>query len=245
MRCDYSCSSLRKQPERKSPSLGSTIWMPMSCLQLSELPRRRPQETRFSPATSDWRRSALSSNTSASDSRIDWGRLRKWPAFRESVLNLRRRSFSNAMRSKSTLALLPVEGRHALRDRTLLVFLYNTGARVQEASDLRVSDVHFDPTPRVHLHGKGDKWRVCPLWAETATLLKKLVSEQVPDGRARPARLCRREGSRPDPVRDLQDHPAVYHARCQATDRTAGRKPYHPTSGATALPSIFWRPASK
>jgi len=55
---------------------------------------------------------------------------------------------------ESTLALLPVEGRHALRDRTLLVFLYNTGARVQEASDLRASDVHFDPTPRVHLHGK-------------------------------------------------------------------------------------------
>ena len=81
---------------------------------------------------------------------------------------------------ESTLALLPVEGRHALRDRTLLVFLYNTGARVQEASDLRVSDVHFDPTPRVHLHGKGDKWRICPLWAETATLIKKLVSARVP-----------------------------------------------------------------
>jgi integrase/recombinase XerD len=81
---------------------------------------------------------------------------------------------------ESTLALLPVEGRYALRDRTLLVFLYNTGARVQEASNLRVSDVHFDPTPRVHLHGKGDKWRICPLWAETATLIKKLVSARVP-----------------------------------------------------------------
>lgn len=81
---------------------------------------------------------------------------------------------------ESTLALLPVEGRHALRDRTLLVFLYNTGARVQEASDLRASDVHFDSTPRVHLHGKGDKWRICPLWAETATLLQKLVAAPVP-----------------------------------------------------------------
>jgi integrase/recombinase XerD len=78
---------------------------------------------------------------------------------------------------ESTLSGLPIEGRHALRDRTLLVFLYNTGARVQEASDLRVSDVHFDPTARVHLHGKGDKWRVCPLWAETAALIKRLVFE--------------------------------------------------------------------
>ena len=57
------------------------------------------RKTRFSHATSDWRPSAFSSNTSASDSRIDWGRRRKWPLFRESVLNLRRRSFSNAMRS--------------------------------------------------------------------------------------------------------------------------------------------------
>ncbi len=80
---------------------------------------------------------------------------------------------------ESALSVLPAEGRHTLRDRTLLVFLYNTGARVQEASDLRVSDVHFDPTPRVHLHGKGDKWRICPLWAETATLINRLVTERA------------------------------------------------------------------
>lgn len=79
---------------------------------------------------------------------------------------------------ESTLAVIPAEGRNALRDRTLIVFLYNTGARVQEASDLRVSDVQFDPTPRAHLHGKGDKWRVCPLWEETAVLIKRLVSER-------------------------------------------------------------------
>jgi integrase/recombinase XerD len=79
---------------------------------------------------------------------------------------------------ESTLAVLPTQGRHALRDRTLLAFLYNTGARVQEVSDLRVSDVHFETSPRVHLHGKGNKWRVCPLWEETATLIKRLMSEQ-------------------------------------------------------------------
>jgi integrase/recombinase XerD len=81
---------------------------------------------------------------------------------------------------EATLAALPADGRCALRDRALLVFLYNTGARVQEAADLRASDVHFDPTPRVHLHGKGDKWRVCPLWEETSALLKKLLSGHGP-----------------------------------------------------------------
>jgi integrase/recombinase XerD len=79
---------------------------------------------------------------------------------------------------EATLAALPADGRYASRDRALLMFLYNTGARVQEAADLRASDVHFDPTPRVHLHGKGDKWRVCPLWTETSALLKELLSEQ-------------------------------------------------------------------
>src|ERR1035438_1422523 len=77
---------------------------------------------------------------------------------------------------EGTLAKLPADGRHALRDRTLLLFLYNTGARVQEAADLRANDVHFNPTPRAHLHGKGDKWRVCPLWKETATLLNKVLT---------------------------------------------------------------------
>jgi site-specific recombinase XerD len=82
---------------------------------------------------------------------------------------------------EGTLAALPVDRRSTLRDRTLLVFLYNTGARVQEAADLRASDVQFDPTPRVHLHGKGNKWRVCPLWEETAALLRKLLMEQGPE----------------------------------------------------------------
>jgi integrase/recombinase XerD len=87
---------------------------------------------------------------------------------------------------ESTLAVLPTQGRYALRDRTLLVFLYNTGARVQEASDLRISDVSFDPSPRVNLHGKGDKWRVCPLWEETAMLLKRLMAEPSGNDSTRP-----------------------------------------------------------
>src|ERR1700690_1530416 len=83
---------------------------------------------------------------------------------------------------ETTLAALPVDGRHALRDRALIVFLYNTGARVQEAADLRAGDLLLDPTPRVHLHGKGDKWRVCPLWGETAALLSRLLAEQGSGG---------------------------------------------------------------
>ena len=64
------------------------------------------------------------------------------------------------------------------RDYALLLFLYNTGARVQEAADLTRGNLDLGAQPRVHLHGKGDKWRLCPLWRETAALLTRLLEEQ-------------------------------------------------------------------
>lgn len=82
---------------------------------------------------------------------------------------------------QSLFASLPSKGSSALRDRVLLLFLYNTGARVQEVADLRYKNLELDGQPRVHLHGKGNKWRVCPLWKETVVLLKELVSEQNTD----------------------------------------------------------------
>jgi site-specific recombinase XerD len=70
---------------------------------------------------------------------------------------------------------LASSGRHAARDRALILFLYNTGARVQEVVDLRVGDLDLARTARARLHGKGDKWRTCPLWAETVRLLDGLL----------------------------------------------------------------------
>lgn len=69
---------------------------------------------------------------------------------------------------------LPRQGTLALRNRALLMLLYNTGARVQEVADLHVGDVDLYGTCRVRLHGKGDKWRSCPIWLETAELLQQL-----------------------------------------------------------------------
>src|SRR5262249_59922870 len=69
---------------------------------------------------------------------------------------------------------LPRKGRLALRDRALLLFLYNTGARVQEAADLRAGDLDLGEYPVSRLHGKGGKWRTCPLWRQTAQLLAEL-----------------------------------------------------------------------
>jgi site-specific recombinase XerD len=70
---------------------------------------------------------------------------------------------------------LPRTGRLALRDRALLLFLYNTGARAQEVANLRSENIELGETPFVRLHGKGDKWRTCPLWRQTAALLTELL----------------------------------------------------------------------
>ncbi len=73
------------------------------------------------------------------------------------------------------LRRLPREGRLALRDRALVLFLYNTGARAQEVADLRAENLDLGQHPIVRLHGKGDKWRTCPLWCQTAELLGSLL----------------------------------------------------------------------
>jgi len=65
-----------------------------------------------------------------------------------------------------------------LRDRALLLFLYNTGARVQEVSDLRLAHLTLTAPASVRLHGKGDKWRSCPLWDEMAKALRALIDQQ-------------------------------------------------------------------
>jgi integrase/recombinase XerD len=76
---------------------------------------------------------------------------------------------------------LPTLGRLARRDRALLLFLYNTGARVQEVADLRVEHLTLERPPYVRLRGKGGKWRQCPLWQETAKQLALLLGQRASD----------------------------------------------------------------
>ena len=68
-----------------------------------------------------------------------------------------------------------VEGQ---RDHALLSFLYNTGARIQEALDLRPQDIHLSSPAHVRLLGKGRKERIAPIWPETANLLQALLRRQ-------------------------------------------------------------------
>lgn len=65
--------------------------------------------------------------------------------------------------------------RDDIRDRALLLTLFNTGARVQELLDIRASDLQLDRPTFVRLHGKGRKERLCPLWPETTNALRALL----------------------------------------------------------------------
>lgn len=58
------------------------------------------------------------------------------------------------------------------RDYALLATMFNTGARVQEIADLRVRDLQLIKPFQVRLFGKGKKERYCPIWPQTATVLR-------------------------------------------------------------------------
>jgi len=62
------------------------------------------------------------------------------------------------------------------RDYALLLFLYNSGARTDEAAHLTVGDITWGNSPAVHLVGKGNKARWCPIWTRTSDELKPLIA---------------------------------------------------------------------
>ena len=73
---------------------------------------------------------------------------------------------------------------HGTRDYALLATMFNTGARVQEIADLRASDLQLTRPFQVRLFGKGRKERYCPLWPQTAAVLRSFSKEQDLDLRS-------------------------------------------------------------
>lgn len=69
-----------------------------------------------------------------------------------------------------------------VRDYALLATMFNTGGRVQEIVDLRVRDLQLIKPFQVRLFGKGRKERYCPLWPETAAVLRSFCKQRKVDG---------------------------------------------------------------
>jgi site-specific recombinase XerD len=73
------------------------------------------------------------------------------------------------------------------RDHTLLLFLYNSGARADEAAQLLIGDLNLAVCERdyssAQIRGKGNKLRCCPLWPQTVKQLKTLIDNRAPTER--------------------------------------------------------------
>jgi integrase/recombinase XerD len=63
------------------------------------------------------------------------------------------------------------------RDYALLLFLYNSGARADEAARLTIGDVNL-ASASVRILGKGGKQRHCPLWRLTVAELTMLIGRR-------------------------------------------------------------------
>ena len=72
-----------------------------------------------------------------------------------------------------------------VRDGAIFLFLYNTGARVNEALSMRWSDLHLTRPMQVRLRCKGGKERICPLWRQTTDLLRQLQRQSAASAESR------------------------------------------------------------
>ncbi len=77
--------------------------------------------------------------------------------------------------ARAVIAAVDTGSQRGRRDHALLLLLYNTGARISEALMLRSGDVRLDRPPQVRFLGKGRKERICPLWPETASALRRII----------------------------------------------------------------------
>lgn len=80
---------------------------------------------------------------------------------------------------QAILGSIPRTTASGRRDYAMLATMFNTGARVQEILDLRSCDLRLGRPAHARLVGKGRKERVCPLWQQTADLLKNLLAESA------------------------------------------------------------------
>lgn len=71
------------------------------------------------------------------------------------------------------------------RDYVLLLFLYNTGARAEEAASLTIGDISIQKGRSglsiVTITGKGKKSRRCPLWRKTGDVIRSLTKGRMDD----------------------------------------------------------------
>ena len=79
---------------------------------------------------------------------------------------------------EAVLAQVDRSATDGRRDYALLTTMFNTGARVQEVIDVRANDLQLTRPYQLRLFGKGRKERYCPLWPQTAQVLRAFCGER-------------------------------------------------------------------
>lgn len=108
-----------------------------------------------------------------------YGRILALPSKRAT---LRAATYLEPEEARAVIAAVDSQSSFGVRDRALLLFLYNTGARVSEALTVHLRELSLERPRQVRLYGKGHKERLCPLWPETAAALRKIVTSDFGDG---------------------------------------------------------------
>jgi integrase/recombinase XerD len=85
---------------------------------------------------------------------------------------------------EAVLSRINRSSRDGRRDYVLLATMFNTGARVQEVIDLQGQHLQLTRPFQVRIFGKGRKERFCPLWHQTARLLRAHCEEHRIDLRS-------------------------------------------------------------
>jgi integrase/recombinase XerD len=130
---------------------------------------------------------------------------------------------------QAVLAAIDRSTTQGRRDYALLAAMFNTGARVQEIVALRIADLRVEAPPHLRLFGKGRKERVCPLWPQTADLLRALIAERSgPPPVDQPLFVNHRGG--PLTRFGVRYILAKYCAQAQLAMPTLARKRLHPHS---------------
>ena len=105
--------------------------------------------------------------------------------------------FMTRAATASLLNVIPGSNPKERRDKMILMFMYDTAARVQEIADVSTSDIHIDVRhPFVTLKGKGGKIRNVPLMLKTVDHIKGYLKEFHPDGAAGPLFYSNRYGAK-------------------------------------------------
>lgn len=83
------------------------------------------------------------------------------------------------------------KSKFGIRDRTLMIILYDTAIRASELLALKISDLYLDETiPYIRVHGKGDKERVVSMTDKTLEHIKSYLKVFHPTMVDRPLFYC-------------------------------------------------------